>query len=107
MERCASQCRLAQIGAVQIGSSLGLHSDKIDGGKLFGSDYAYHGTLCSIYSQANATQRLLLSWIALGLTIIGLTCLIGSIVKMKDVRGERMTTSPRTPPACRKPPLPY
>ena len=72
---------------VALGSSLGLHSDKIDSGKLFGNDYAYHGTLYSIYSQADATQRLLLSWAALGLTIIALTCLIGIILKMKDGRG--------------------
>jgi ABC-type multidrug transport system ATPase subunit/pSer/pThr/pTyr-binding forkhead associated (FHA) protein len=72
---------------VALGSSLGLHSDKIDDGKLFGSDYAYHGTLYSIYSQTDATQRILLAWAALGLTIILLTCLIGIVLKMKDGRG--------------------
>jgi hypothetical protein len=72
---------------VAIGSSVGLHSDKIDDGKLFGSDPAYHGTLYSIYSQADATQRILLSWAALGLTIIVLTCLIGILLKIKDGRG--------------------
>ncbi|MFL5666732.1 MAG: FHA domain-containing protein [Ktedonobacteraceae bacterium] len=72
---------------VALGSSLGLHSDKIDEGKLFGSDYAYHGTLYSIYSQTDAMQRLLLAWAALGLTIIGLTCLIGIVLKIKDGRG--------------------
>ena len=72
---------------VAIGSSLGLHSDKIDDGKLFGSDPVYHGTLYSIYSQADATQRILLSWAALGLTIIILTCLVGILLKIKDGRG--------------------
>src|SRR5579859_4215274 len=72
---------------VAIGSSTGLHSDKIDNGKLFGSDPVYHGTLYSIYSQADATQRLLLSWAALGLTIIALTCLVGVLLKIKDARG--------------------
>ncbi len=72
---------------VALGSSLGLHSDKIDDGRLFGSDYAYHGTLYSIYSQGDATQRILLAWAALGLSIIVLTCLIGIVLKMKDGRG--------------------
>lgn len=72
---------------VAMGSSIGLHSDKIDNGKLFGSDPVYHGTLYSIYSQADATQRILLSWAALGVTIIALTCLVGVMLKMKDGRG--------------------
>ncbi len=72
---------------VAIGSSIGLHSDKIDNGKLFGSDPVYHGTLYSIYSQADATQRILLSWAALGLTILVLTCLVGVLLKLKDGRG--------------------
>ena len=33
-----------------LGSSLGLHSDKIDGGKLIGDDFTYHSTLFSTYS---------------------------------------------------------
>ena len=72
---------------IAIGSSVGLHSDQIDGGKLFGNDYAYHGTLYSIYSQADATQRLLLSWIALGIIIVALTLLVGILLKIKDGRG--------------------
>ena len=35
----------------------------------------------------DATQRILLSWAALGLTIIVLTCLIGILLKVKDGRG--------------------
>jgi ABC-type multidrug transport system ATPase subunit/pSer/pThr/pTyr-binding forkhead associated (FHA) protein len=70
-----------------LGTSLGLHSDKIDGGKLFGNDYTYHGTLFSIYSQSDGTQRIVLAWIALGLTILVLTCIIGIFLKRKDVRG--------------------
>ena len=72
---------------VAIGSSLGLHSDKIDDGKLFGSGPVFHGTLYSIYSQADAAQRILLSWAALALTIIVLTCLVGILLKVKDGRG--------------------
>ncbi len=70
-----------------LGSSLGLHADKIDGGKLFGGDYTYHGTLFSTYSQADATQRVLLAWIALGAMIVVLTCVTGLLLKRKDIRG--------------------
>ncbi len=69
-----------------LGSSLGLHSDKIDGGKLFGDDPVYHGTLFSIYNQNDATQRVLVSWLALGITILVLTIAIGIFLKRKDVR---------------------
>ena len=69
-----------------MGSSLGLHSDKIDGGKLFGNDPTYHGTLFSIYSQADATLRVVISWVALGITILVLTLIIGIFLKMKDNR---------------------
>ena len=69
-----------------LGSSLGLHSDKIDGGKLFGDDFTYHSTLFSTYSQADATQRVVLTWAALGVTILVLTCVIGILLKRKDVR---------------------
>ncbi len=69
-----------------MGSSLGLHSDKIDGGKLFGNDPTYHGTLFSIYSQADATQRVVISWAALGVTILVLTLIIGIFLKLKDNR---------------------
>jgi len=69
-----------------LGSTIGLHSDKIDGGKLFGNDYVYHSTLFSIYSQADATQRILLAWVALGAIIVVLTCLVGFFLKRKDVR---------------------
>lgn len=70
-----------------LGTSLGLHSDKIDGGKLFGNDYTYHGTLFSIYSQSDGTQRIVLAWVALGVTILVLTCIIGIFLKRKDARG--------------------
>jgi len=72
--------------AVALGSSLGLHSDKIDGGKLFGNDPTYHGTLFSIYNQADATQHLLLAWIALGVIMLVLTFAIGLSLKRKDIR---------------------
>jgi len=70
-----------------LGSSLGLHADKIDGGKLFGDDYTYHGTLFSAYSLSDATQRILLAWIVLGAMILVLSCVVGIFLKRKDMRG--------------------
>ncbi len=69
-----------------LGTSIGLHADKIGGDHLFGSDPTYHGTLFSIYSQADATQRLVISWIALAAISIVLTIVIGIFLKRKDVR---------------------
>jgi ABC-type multidrug transport system permease subunit len=69
-----------------LGSTIGLHSDKISGDKLFGNDYTYHGTLYSIYSQSDASQRILLSWLALALIIIVLTIIIAIFLKRKDIR---------------------
>ncbi len=69
-----------------LGSSIGLHAETIGGDTLFGNDYTYHGTLFSIYSQTDATHRLLLSWVALGLLIIVMMVVIGIFLKRKDVR---------------------
>ncbi len=69
-----------------LGSSIGLHSDKLGGDSLFNSDPTYHGTLFSIYTQTDATHRLLLAWGALALTIIALSILMGIGLKRKDVR---------------------
>lgn len=69
-----------------LGSIVGLHSDKLSGDKLFGKDYIYHGTLYSIYSQSDATQRVLLSWLALAIIIVVLTLVIGIFLKRKDRR---------------------
>ncbi len=71
---------------VALGSSIGLHADKIGGDKLFGNDFTYHGTLFSIYSQTDALHRLLISWVALGVIIIVLMIVIGIFLKRKDVR---------------------
>ncbi len=71
-------------GMAAFGSSLGLHSDKINGDQLFGDDYLYHGTLFSTYSQSDATQRILLCWLALGTSIVVLGLLVGLALKRKD-----------------------
>ncbi|HEY6284023.1 MAG TPA: ABC transporter permease, partial [Ktedonobacteraceae bacterium] len=69
-----------------LGSSIGLHADKIGGDKLFGDDFTYHSTLFSIYSQTDALHRLLISWAALVVIIIALMIVIGIFLKRKDVR---------------------
>jgi ABC transport system ATP-binding/permease protein len=69
-----------------LGSSIGLHADKIGGDRLFGDDSTYHSTLYSVYSQADATRRLLLCWVALGAIILALVIVIGIFLKRKDVR---------------------
>ncbi|HEY4387856.1 MAG TPA: hypothetical protein VGN34_25685, partial [Ktedonobacteraceae bacterium] len=71
---------------VALGSSLGLHADKIEGDKLFGDDPTFHGTLFSIYNQTDALHRLLLSWIALSVLVIMLTIVVGIFLKLKDRR---------------------
>ena len=69
-----------------LGSSLGLHGDKLGGDKLLGNDYTYHGTLFSTYSQADAMHRVLLAWAALGAIIIILAIVTGLVLKRRDVR---------------------
>ncbi|GAC1354520.1 MAG: hypothetical protein NVSMB38_33130 [Ktedonobacteraceae bacterium] len=69
-----------------LGSSLGLHSDKISGDKLLGDNYTYHGTLFSIYNHADAMRYLLTMWLALIVMIVLLACIIGVFLKRKDVK---------------------
>lgn len=69
-----------------LGSSIGLHGDKIGNDRLFGNDTIYHGTLYSTFTQADATHHLLLTWLALALIIVALTVVIGFALKRKDVR---------------------
>jgi ABC transport system ATP-binding/permease protein len=69
-----------------LGSSIGLHSDKISGDKLFGDNYSYHGTLFSTYTHADAMRYLLTMWAALGVMIVLLVFAVGILLKRKDVR---------------------
>jgi len=71
---------------VSLGTSQGIHSDKLGGDALLGSNQTYHGTLFSIFSQTDATQRLLLGWGAMGLMILLCAVGIGLALKRKDVR---------------------
>jgi ABC-type multidrug transport system ATPase subunit len=67
-----------------LGSTLGLHSDKLSGDKLLGTQDVYCGTLFSIYTRAQAVQHLLLMWKALGMMVILLICIVGIVLKLKD-----------------------
>jgi ABC transport system ATP-binding/permease protein len=67
-----------------LGSSVGLHSDKLNGDQLFGDIYTYHGTLFSIYTQADAMYYLRLIWLALAIMIILFAIAIGFFLKRKD-----------------------
>jgi ABC-type multidrug transport system ATPase subunit/pSer/pThr/pTyr-binding forkhead associated (FHA) protein len=69
-----------------LGSSAGLHSDKLGGDSLFGSNSTFHGTLFSTFTAAEATQRLLLAWGVLGALIVILIIVICLGLKRKDVR---------------------
>ena len=71
---------------VALGSSVGLHSDKINDDELLPGMYSYHGTLFSTYSSQDAFQYLLLSWLALAVMLVVLGIGIGLILKRKDTR---------------------
>ena len=69
-----------------LGTSIGLHSDKLGGDKLFGDNYTFQGQLFSIYSQTDSMHRILLSWGALGVLIVVLAIVICIGLKRKDIR---------------------
>ena len=69
-----------------LGSTVGLHSEKIAGDKLVGDIYTYQGVLFSTYQQADAMHYLFTIWLALGIMIVLLGCIIGVFLKRKDVR---------------------
>jgi ABC transport system ATP-binding/permease protein len=67
-----------------LGSSIGLHSDKLGGDALIGSDSSFHGTLYSTYSQVDAMHRIFLAWCALGLLMVLFAVLICVGLTRKD-----------------------
>jgi ABC-type multidrug transport system ATPase subunit len=69
-----------------LGSSLGLHSDLIGGDKLFGDSYFYHPTLYSPLTTDEATQHLMLCWVAMAIICIVMLLLVGLALKQKDAR---------------------
>ena len=69
------------------GSTLGLHSDKVGGDTLWINDPLYHGTLYSTYTQAEATARIVLTWVVLAGMSALLVGAIGALLKRLDTRG--------------------
>ena len=67
-----------------LGSTIGLHSDKLGQDKLLGQQEIYSGTLFSTYTHAEALQHLLLMWRALAMMVILLICVASLILKLKD-----------------------
>jgi ABC-type multidrug transport system ATPase subunit len=67
-----------------LGTTIGLHSDKLGGDKLLDQSDIYYGTLFSIYTHADAVQHLLLMWKVLGIMAILLIHTVGIILKLKD-----------------------
>ncbi|MDQ6661620.1 MAG: ABC transporter permease, partial [Chloroflexota bacterium] len=77
----------ARWGMAALSSSVGLHSEKVNGDEIFGNNYSYHGTLFSIYSQSEALQYLLLMWLALIIMILVFGVAVRYFLKQKDLRG--------------------
>jgi ABC transport system ATP-binding/permease protein len=69
-----------------LGTSIGLHAQVLNKDRLFGTDETYHSTLFSTFSQADATNRVVLSWLCLGGIILVLMIITGIFLKRKDVR---------------------
>ena len=70
-----------------LGTSIGLHSDKLGGDRLFGNSNSYIPQLFSTYSHSDSATRMLVSWGALvGLSLL-LAIVTGIGLKLKDRRG--------------------
>ena len=77
----------ARWAMIALSSTVGLHSEKVNGDQLFGATPSYHGTLYSIYSQSEARQYLLLMWLALFIMILVFGAAVAFFLKRKDARG--------------------
>ena len=71
---------------IALNTTVGMHSDKVNGDEFVGDIPSYHGTLYSIYSQTDSQHYLLLTWLALVVMILLLGGVIGYCLKRKDVR---------------------
>ncbi len=69
-----------------LGTSIGLHSDKLGGDKLWGDNYTFQGQLFSTFSHTDSANRMLLAWGALGLLIVVLAICTCIGLKRKDIR---------------------
>jgi len=67
-----------------LGSSVGLHSDKLNNDKLYGNSNTYHSTLFSTYSQGDALHYIMLIWLALIVMIALYSIGTGFFLKRKD-----------------------
>ncbi|MFL5627352.1 MAG: ABC transporter ATP-binding protein/permease [Ktedonobacteraceae bacterium] len=76
----------ARWAMIALGSSAGLHSERLVRDRLFNTDYTYHGMLFSTYSRQDAILHLLLIWSALLLMIIVLGIALAAFLKKKDLR---------------------
>lgn len=70
-----------------LGTSIGLHSDKLGGDKLFGNSNTYIPQLFSTYSHSDSATRMLISWGALVALSLLLAIITGIGLKLKDRRG--------------------
>lgn len=69
-----------------LGSTVGLHSDKLNGDQLFGTYYTYHSTLFTRNSQADSMHYLMLMWLALVVMLLLFCAATAHFLKRKDVR---------------------
>jgi ABC-type multidrug transport system ATPase subunit/pSer/pThr/pTyr-binding forkhead associated (FHA) protein len=69
-----------------LGTSLGVHADKLGGDVLLGNDSTYHGMLFSIYSQSDSISRIELSWLAMGVMVLVFGLLVCAALKRQDSR---------------------
>jgi hypothetical protein len=51
-----------------------------------GDNYLYHSILYSVYTKDDATQRIVLSWVALGVLIVLMGAFVALALKRKDAR---------------------
>jgi ABC-type multidrug transport system ATPase subunit len=70
------------IGA--LGSTIGLHSDKLGGDRLINTYDIYQGSLFYTYTYAEAVRHLLIMWGALGIMTFLLMGTVGVFLKLKD-----------------------
>jgi ABC-type multidrug transport system ATPase subunit/pSer/pThr/pTyr-binding forkhead associated (FHA) protein len=73
-------------GLTALGTIIGIHTDKLGGDSLLGTDTTFHGTLLSTFSQADAVHRVLLAWGALATLVTLLILLVCLGLKRRDVR---------------------
>ena len=69
-----------------LGSTIGLHSDRLGNDKLMGTQNTYCGTLFSTCSSSAAVTHLLWMWAALGIMILFFGVVVILFLKLKDLQ---------------------